>query len=76
MSVCEVVQPALEKLDSDHLSRFGLNWVTVNMHTFQVTILVDPDVQDYLYVCSKKVRIAIFCLIKNILKAVLFIHIF
>ncbi|XP_071549950.1 uncharacterized protein [Panulirus ornatus] len=54
MSVCEALHPALERLDSEHLSRFKLNWVTVNMHIFHSTILTDPDVQDYAQICKLK----------------------
>ncbi|RXG55971.1 hypothetical protein Avbf_01063 [Armadillidium vulgare] len=56
VSVCEAIQTAFEKLDSDHLSRFGLNWMTVNMHTFYATIFTDPDVQDYLNICNQKIE--------------------
>ena len=55
INVCEAIQSAFEKLDSDHLSRFGLNWMTVNMHTFYSIIFTDPDVQDYLAICTAKV---------------------
>ncbi|KAG7174533.1 protein FAM193A-like, partial [Homarus americanus] len=54
MSVCEALHPALERLDSEHLSRFKLNWVTVNMHIFHSTILTDPDIQDYAQICKQK----------------------
>ncbi|XP_069988996.1 serine-rich adhesin for platelets [Penaeus vannamei] len=56
MSVCEALHPALERLDSEHLSRFKLNWVTVNMHVFHSTILTDPDVHDYAQICKEKFR--------------------
>ncbi|XP_063590623.1 uncharacterized protein LOC134767543 [Penaeus indicus] len=56
MSVCEALHPALERLDSEHLSRFKLNWVTVNMHVFHSTILTDPDVHDYAQICKEKLR--------------------
>lgn len=61
MSVCEALHPALERLDSEHLSRFKLNWVTVNMHIFHSTILTDPDVQDYAQICKLKVRYKNLC---------------
>ncbi|XP_066960239.1 uncharacterized protein [Macrobrachium rosenbergii] len=54
MSVCEALHPALERLDSEHLSRFKLNWVTLNMHIFHATILTEPDVQDYTNICKQK----------------------
>ena len=57
MSVCEIIQPALERLVSEHLARFGLNWVIVNMHTFQATILTDPDVHENLKICTEKVKV-------------------
>lgn len=57
MGVCEALHPALERLDSEHLSRFKLNWVTVNMHIFHSTILTDPDVQDYAHVCRQKASV-------------------
>ncbi|XP_042885934.1 uncharacterized protein LOC122262074 isoform X2 [Penaeus japonicus] len=56
MSVCEALHPALERLDSEHLSRFKLNWVTVNMHVFHSTILTDPDVHDYAQICKEKLK--------------------
>ncbi|CAL4067395.1 unnamed protein product, partial [Meganyctiphanes norvegica] len=55
MNVCEALHPAMERLDGEHLSRFKLNWVTVNMHIFHSTILTDPDVLDYLICCKEKV---------------------
>lgn len=58
MGVCEALHPALERLDSEHLKRFKLNWVTVNMHIFHSTILTDPDVQDYAHVCCQKVGVS------------------
>ncbi|XP_053651343.2 uncharacterized protein [Cherax quadricarinatus] len=56
MGVCEALHPALERLDSEHLNRFKLNWVTVNMHIFHSTILTDPDVQDYAQICKQKLN--------------------
>ena len=55
MGVCEALHPALERLDTEHLSRFKLNWVIVNMHIFHATILTDPDIQDYGQLCKQKV---------------------
>ncbi|KAK7086881.1 hypothetical protein SK128_020948 [Halocaridina rubra] len=56
MSVCEALHPALERLDSEHLSRFKLNWVTLNMHIFHSTIFTEPDVQDYINICEEKLN--------------------